>query len=206
MLTYQNLFIHARSADIKPSAKRFTVLAYTGGVLPGALRDDHGNRMDAVLDLATLRQRSNLVANLDHHQLRRVGTVDEVVNDGRQLTLNGALSASTPWRDEVLDSYRDGYAWEASIEATFGDDAEVVFLQRGETRTVNHQLIRGPMPIAYHALLIGFAFVSHGADANTKVSIAASRQFRRPDFSGSPRIFSDRVSNQLANWATQGGK
>lgn len=158
--------ITARSLNV--SAKSFEALAYTGGTLrlPNF-------QYPVVVDLARLQLGKSLIANLDHDATKRVGHIPAsgVRNDGRQLWLTGYLSANTEWREEVLASYREGFVWQASIEAGVDDGHEV---GRGRPVSVNGRDFTGPLFIAA-ATLKGLAFVSHGADDNTVVSIAARR-------------------------------
>lgn len=145
--------------------KRFTSVFYTGGLVTVK-----GWDMPVVIDLSGVEQGNVLVANLDHDKTKRVGNFD-VKNDGRQLEAFGTASAATPARDEVINSAKDGYIWQSSIEA---DPIEVEQLAAGKTVTVNGQDITGPAYIVRKSTLKGFAFVSHGADDNTTVTIAAS--------------------------------
>ena len=69
--------------------KRFTTTAYTGTALVVA-----GYAMPIVVDLAGLTTRKSVTANLDHDPSKRVGHVDDVKNDGRQLLLAGVVSAA----------------------------------------------------------------------------------------------------------------
>lgn len=160
----------------KPQPAKFNVLAYTGGILPGALRNGD-EREDVILDLAGVRNGKSLVANLDHEPSQRVGNVNAIGNDGKELNLAGVASAATAARNEVIGSAADGFVWQASVEA---DPTRVEQVKPGATVTVNGQQFTAPpkggraLYIARESILKGFAFVSHGADDNTTVSIAAT--------------------------------
>lgn len=154
----------------KKSPPKFSVLAYTGGVLPGALKSSDGSREDVVIDLAGVEFGKSLVANLDHDPFKRVGHITAVENDGKQLSMSGFASAATPARDEVVASAADGFVWQASVE---GPPKKLEFVKAGKTTVVNGQTFHGPIYVARKSVLKGFAFVSHGADDNTIVSIAA---------------------------------
>ena len=173
----QPITIHAREVSV--SAKTFTVTAYNGDKL--TLR---GWDLPVVLDLSKLVLAPKLVAVLDHDGEKRVGHIDSVDNNGRRLILSGVLSAATPWRDEVLQSHRDGYGWEASIEAEADDAIE---LPSGKSQSVNGRTIDGPAYITV-STLFGFSFVTRGADRSTEVAIAASAASvarRRPTYTPS---------------------
>lgn len=158
--------IHA-AADGK-KVRRFSALVYTGG----ALNLMGSYRLPIVTNLATLRLSPQMRANLDHDSTKRVGEVDNVVNDKRTLTLEGKANAASPARDEVLASADEGYQWRASIEV---NEFNLVEVPKGKSVTVNGQSFTGPIYVAEQGLLMGFAFVSQGADHHTAVSIAASK-------------------------------
>lgn len=144
----------------------FSVLAYTGGPMTLAYYD-----LPVVVDLAGMEFGRQLVANLDHDRTQRVGNVTgKTIADG-QLTLTGIASAATAARDEVVASAKNGFTWQASIEAMPG---EITELAAGKSAEVNGRTVNGPAYLVRTSTLKGFAFVSHGADDNTEVSIAAS--------------------------------
>lgn len=155
--------IQAAAGDGKQPT--FSVLAYTGAPMDIAYWE-----FPVVIDLAGMEFGKSLVANLDHDQSKRVGNVTgKEIADG-QLTLSGIASAATAARDEVVASAQNGFVWQASIEAKPGEVSE---LAAGKTAEVNGQSVTGPATIIRTSTLKGFAFVSHGADDNTTVSIAA---------------------------------
>lgn len=155
--------IEAAAAEGKQPT--FSVLAYTGGAM-----DIAGYDMPVVVDLEGMQFGKSLVANLDHDRTKRVGHVTgKAIADG-QLTLSGVASAATASRDEVVASAKNGFIWQASIEARPGEVAE---LSAGKSVEVNGQMVQGPAYVVRTSTLKGFAFVTHGADDNTSVSIAA---------------------------------
>lgn len=145
---------------------RFSVDAYTGGALEVA-----GYDLPIAIDLAGLTFAKHVVANLDHDRTKRVGHVTATTIEGSTLKLSGVASAATPYRDEVVNSARDGFEWEASVEAYPTVLTEV---RDGEEIEVNGQTLKGPLYVASKSKLTGFAFLSHGADPNTVTSIAAT--------------------------------
>jgi hypothetical protein len=151
----------------------FEAVIYTGGQLEIANWDS-----PVVIDLAGLGRGNVLVANLDHDPKKRVGNFD-VENDGRTLRARGVASAATPARDEVVNSARAGYIWQASVEV---QPDKVQSVPDGDEVQVNGQSLTGPLYITRRGTLKGFAFVSHGADDNTHVSIAARRRQKMGDF------------------------
>lgn len=149
----------------QPGPKTFEATFYTGGPL-----HIDGWEHPVVVDLAGLRRGNVLVANLDHDRTKRVGNFD-VLNDGKTLVAKGKATAKTAARDEVVGSAAEGYQWQASLEVKAEKVEEV---KAGKTVNVNGQSLEGPLYVTRQGVLKGFAFVSHGADDNTSVSIAAS--------------------------------
>ena len=155
----------------KPSGgvPRFTVVAYNGGPLQlGGW--DHS----VVADFDTMQFGNSLIANLDHDSSRRVGHITHHSTACNRLAFEGLLSAATESKREVLESSQSGFPFQASIEA--GVDGLKLIGDR-ETARVNGQVFEGPFYRAATTIK-GFAFVSHGADDTTTVSISAS-WFRR---------------------------
>jgi hypothetical protein len=144
----------------------FSVTAYTGGALNIA-----GWDAPVVIDLAGLTFARSVVANLDHNDRQRVGHVTDKSKLKSELMLAGVFSAATPYRDEVVASAASGFEWEASVEVT---PTKLVEVESGKTVTVNGQEFSGPLYVTRKGTLSGFAFVSHGADPNTDVRIAAT--------------------------------
>lgn len=144
----------------------FNVVAYTGGALTLGNFD-----APVVVDLSGVSFGKSLIANLDHDRSKRVGHVTgHDLADG-QLALTGKISAATEAAREVSQSAANGFVWQASIEAQPDLLTEV---KVGKEIQVNGQTFTGPLYVASKSTLKGFAFVSHGADDNTTVSIAAS--------------------------------
>jgi hypothetical protein len=148
----------------KKSPATFEATFYTGGKLEIAGWDE-----PVVVDLSGLVNGNVLVANLDHKSNQRVGNFS-VTNDGKSLVANGKATAATAARDEVVNSAADGYEWQASLEVA---PKNIESVKSGETVKVNGQEFTGPLYVTRSGTLKGFAFVSHGADDNTNVTIAA---------------------------------
>lgn len=149
----------------KQEPARFDATFYTGGAMT-----IEGWDLPVIIDLAGLDRGNVLVANLDHDRTKRVGNFD-VTNDGKSLVAHGTATAATAARDEVVQSAAAGYQWQASLEV---NPKKVEILKAGKTAEVNGQTFTGPAYITRKGVLKGFGFVSHGADDNTAVAIAAS--------------------------------
>ena len=139
--------------------------AYSGGVLKVA-----GYRNGIVIDLAGLVSHRKVIANLDHDSSKRVGHIVNATNDGKTLSLDGALSASTPFRDEVVGSHQDGFGWDVSVEIL---PNKIERVEAGQSISVNGQTFQGPIEVARTSTLYGLAFVGAGADEANSVRIAA---------------------------------
>ena len=147
---------------------KFNVVAYTGGAMSIS-----GWDLPVVIDLDGLQFGKSLVANLDHDRTKRVGNVtSKMVNSGT-LVLGGVASAATESRREVIESASGGFVWQASVEV---QPSRVETIAKGKSVEVNGQSFEGPLYVTRSGTLKGFAFVSHGADDNTQVSIAASAE------------------------------
>lgn len=144
--------------------RKFVANFYNGGPLEIDEWD-----LPVVVDLAGLNYGNVLVANLDHDKTKRVGNF-EVANDGKSLVASGTASAATAARDEVINSAADGYQWQASLEVR---PRKVEEVKAGKIVVANGQEFKGPIYVTRQGTLKGFAFVSHGADDDTTVSIAA---------------------------------
>lgn len=145
---------------------KFNVVAYTGGAMNLA-----GWPLPVVVNLEGMSFGNSLIANLDHDSSKRVGHVTgkEIV-DG-QLMLSGLASAATESKREVVESAADGFVWQASIEASPDELSEI---EAGVKVSANGKEFTGPLFLARKSTLKGFGFVSHGADDNTTVTIAAT--------------------------------
>ncbi len=154
----------------KHQPAKFTTTFYTGGAM-----NVEGWDQPVVIDLAGLKSRKVLVANLDHDSKQRVGNFS-VANDGKTLVAIGTATAATAARDEVVNSAAAGYEWQSSLEVA-PQDVELV--KAGKKVEVNGQTLSGPLYVTRVGTLKGFAFVSHGADDNTTASIAASAAITR---------------------------
>lgn len=203
--------IEATEADGTPKTPTFSVVAYTGGAM-----NLNGWDMPVVVDLAGMTFGNSLVANLDHETSKRVGHVTGKDKSGGKLVLSGLASAANPARDEVVNSAATGFVWQASIEAM---PQKVIEVEAGKTVTVNGQEMTGPLYVARKSVLKGFAFVSHGADDNTTVSIAArAASEKEPKMNEKCRewieamgfdvdsLTADQVKNLEADFAGKSGK
>ena len=154
-----------KAADATNKVPTFSLIAYNGGPLKLDNYDE-----PVTIDLAGLEQAPSIVANWNHDAEKVVGHVTAVENDGRQVTMRGALSHSGEARDVIVASAKSGFPYQASVEVR-PDKLEHV--RDGQAVTVNGRTVYGPAIIARTGYLYGIAFVPRGADETTSVSIAA---------------------------------
>jgi hypothetical protein len=171
MKTLQNIVIQAEKSTVEASVgegkrPKFDVVAYNGGPLTVG-----GYDLPIVLDLSGLEQGKSVIANLHHKKDHLVGHVGTVENNGKTLRLSGEVSAVSQSATEFVDSAKNGFPWQASIEAK---PLKVEEIPEGRTVMVNGQSIQGPVYVARKSRLYGVAFLPHGADENTTVQLAAS--------------------------------
>ena len=165
----------ARSIAIEASASdgklpTFTINAYNGG----PLRVD-GYDLPIVVDISGVRVERDVVANLHHDRRQIVGHVSpENVKLGQSsIDMEGVISGTGPAAEEAVSNHRNGFPWQASIEAT-PEAGAVEYVDEGEKVTVNGQEFAGPLLVSRRSKLHGIAFVARGADDTTSISIAAS--------------------------------
>lgn len=159
--------IEAAKADGESKGPaKFSVVAYTGGAI--RIR---GWDYPVVVDIAGMDRGNSLVANLDHQSTQRVGNVTDMVKTTDTLVLSGTASAVNQHSTEVTASAANGFVFQASIEADPDVYSEIA---AGKKFTANGKEFTGPAYLVTKSTLKGFAFVSHGADDNTLVTIAAS--------------------------------
>lgn len=159
----------AIEAEQSSGPPKFSSTAYTGGKL-----QVKGYSLPIIVDLAGLDYAKSVVANAWHDKTADglVGHVTEKINDGKTLVLNGVVSGSGKAANEVKANSANGFPWQMSIEAR--PTTEPTFIKAGQTVKVNGQTFDGPVFVATKSTLYGVAFLPHGADENTSVSIAAA--------------------------------
>lgn len=160
-----------QSEGDKKGPPTFSGVAYSGGVAPRHTLKGMKLDADYIIDLSGMKQGRGIKANLDHDRKQRVGHVSDFKNDQKQITVDGVLSASTPYRDQVAQSAQDGYGWDVSIEADLSKPQK---LKQGESATVNGRSVSGPLFIFRESKLTDIGFVDRGADAGNQITIAAS--------------------------------
>jgi hypothetical protein len=162
---------------------KFSMLAYSGGLLRGVVR---GVKLPLVIDLAgadfarritaTLGHTDPAAAEIDDEKI--VGHVSEKTNDGRQVRFAGFVSGGSQAAQRVLASVASDdplarFPWEVSIEAAL-DKTRLEKIAAGRSVTVNGQTFSGPLVVARKSLIHSVAFTTQGADEGNHVTIAAT--------------------------------
>lgn len=153
-------------ADGKPKLPRFSMVAYTGGVMRIA-----GWRYPVVVDLAGLGIPSqNRPIRFGHDMQSGVGHTDTIRIEEGKLLAAGVVSRDTAAAREIVTSARNGFPWQASIGA--GVD-EYEFIKPDQKVLVNGRDFMGPVNVVRKATLGEISFVDLGADGQTSANVAA---------------------------------
>jgi Spy/CpxP family protein refolding chaperone len=172
----------ADNADPK-SPKKFTMTAYTGGLMnlrgwPAPVvvaieANDKGEGMKT--------PRQSIPIDKDHVANAIVGHTDTLVKSKQRLKASGVISGhhdteqtpSAVAAREVVHLAGGGFPWQASILAE-PSRAKVDFLDKGQSANVNGLVCAGPCYVVWESTLRAISFVATGADDNTSASVAAA--------------------------------
>lgn len=126
-------------------ARRFSILAYSGGLL-----NVEGFPLPVIVDLAGLSTPNNVPILIDHTKSveATLGITDSIVNDGLSLTLGGVVTGQSATAQQVIAQSVAGHTWQASIGAMVGDSEDIA---AGQTVEVNGQTFVGPVIVARRA-------------------------------------------------------
>ncbi|MHB1158514.1 MAG: phage major capsid protein [Phycisphaerales bacterium] len=145
-------------------------MAYTGGPMRVA-----GWKFPVIVDLAGLdipSQNRPIRFSHDPSAAGGVGHSDAVRVEAGQLIATGVVSRDTPAAKEVVVSSKNGFPWQASINASV-DQFE--FIAENKQVIVNGRTFDGPVNVVRKATLGEISFVDLGADGKTSAQIAASQ-------------------------------
>jgi hypothetical protein len=159
--------------DIQATGKppAVNIVAYTGGLMsvPGW--------GPVAIDLAGIDASAEQVGILADHDSRLSGIVGHgraVVANGR-LLVQGTITPSTDAARQVIEFARSGFRFQASVGVAPTDFDRV---RAGATVEVNGRMLKAPasgFTLVRTGVLKEFSIVAIGADADTSVSIAATR-------------------------------
>jgi phage major head subunit gpT-like protein len=153
------------AASQEGGAKKFKILAYTGGKM------DVGWGDPIVVDLSGMEVSAKPRPILKDHNTSLVVGHSTSIKVKNEIEVEGLFSGSGPAKDEVLASAVQGFPWQASIGAKA---IRVEELDSGAKAKVNGQEIEGPCFIVRASILKEVSFVALGADDNTS-AIAANQ-------------------------------
>lgn len=148
--------------------KRFSILAYSGGLLPV-----DGFPHPVVVDLSGLEMPGSIPILIDHEKSveATLGLTDNIHNDGAKLMMSGQVTGQSQKALQVLAQAAAGHTWQASIGAMVIESEDI---PAGQTATANGQTFVGPCVIARRSVLRETSVLPMGADSTTSVNLAAS--------------------------------
>lgn len=157
-----------RIAAKEPGGRKFEILAYTGGPLRVS-----GFDLPVIVDLQGMDVPAPVPILLDHTPSveTTLGQATETVNTFADLTLKGIVTGQSQQCADVIAQADAGQQWQASIGAEVFEEEEI---PAGQTVAVNGQVFDGPVIVARKSALRETSVLPTGADARTKVNLAAA--------------------------------
>ena len=127
--------------------RRFSILAYSGGMLSVSGFDD-----PVIVDLSGLTASASVPIVLDHHPTTdsTLGQTNAITNDGRSLRLSGDITGQSQRVRDVIAQADAGYSWQASIGCSVEAQDRIA---AGVSVTVNGQQFTGPIIVARRSVL-----------------------------------------------------
>lgn len=169
--------VRLSAASSLPGARRFAVLAYTGGAVLGGR---------VAFDLEGLEHKQRVPILLQHDEARPIGFANLVRLTARGLELSGLLLDNEAGR-EVAAAADAGFPWEASIGLT-----DVRWESHPSGAVVNGRQLAGPLRVGRSARLVEVSFVTAGADKHTEAVALGLRA--EPDGSMTARAILRRIA------------
>ncbi|HSW46009.1 MAG TPA: hypothetical protein VLM89_10605, partial [Phycisphaerae bacterium] len=146
--------------------KRFTITAYTGGLLRVSRYDT-----PVVIDLSGMAVNTPVPILLDHDATAIVGHADEADRGDTALKVSGMVSGVGEPADKVTQMAANGFPWRASVGVM---PLELEWVSDGTITKVNGKSFKGPLCVARSSELKEVSFVAVAADGRTSVKVAAS--------------------------------
>lgn len=148
---------------------KFGMVGYTGGAMWL-----EGHEYMLVIDLASVEIASPETPILfAHNDDEPLGHAARVQVDASGIMIpagQGFFSAANARRDEVVNSARRKYPWQASVGGRAGT---IEFVDAGESVDVNGRTFNGPIEVARGFRLREISILSLGADSHTSAVLAA---------------------------------
>lgn len=144
--------------------RRFSGVAYGGGVIT-----DHAAWEAVGFDLAGVTANAPMNLLLQHDSERVIGVIDQVNNDGAQITIGGRLFTGIDANAAMVAAKADaGAPWQMSV-GIFPDQTERVL--PGAAYSFNGRTHTGPAHVFRKARVREVSFVALGADSSTSASV-----------------------------------
>lgn len=159
------------SINLKANAtgkpRRFSILAYSGGLLPV-----EGFPYPVICDLSGLETPTQIPILIDHTKSveATLGLTDAILNDGQTLSLTGPVTGVSVTAKQVIAQADSGHTWQASIGASVIESEDIA---PGQSVSVNGQTFVGPVIVARRSVLRETSVLPMGADSTTVVNLAA---------------------------------
>lgn len=146
---------------------RFEIEAYTGNAIRQAW-----SREAIVIDLAgmAIKQELPIVLGHDYSLDAILGQTTSVRVEAGKLLVEGEIIATGEKAQQVAELARKGYKWQASVGADVQRHAKIA---ADATVEINGSLHQGPLRVVKASSLREVSIVTLGADADTRVAIAA---------------------------------
>lgn len=167
------LVLEGASPKIRARSRvpRVVITAYTGGII-----SQKWSKNPCVVDIAGLKvwREEGIPIYLNHNPENILGH-GKIISQSDALICEGKLSGDPRLVALVMNSYKAGFPWAASIGATVEEYESV---DDGETITVNGRTFTGPLLLVRRATLSHVALVGEPADPATSVTIEASHSIK----------------------------
>ena len=154
------------AADPAANERRFSGVAYGGGVIT-----DHA-AWDAIgFDLTGITARAPMSLLLQHDSERVIGVIDQVNNDGAQLTIGGRLFTGIDADAAMVAAKADaGTPWQMSV-GIFPEPGQTERVLPGAAYSFNGRTHTGPAHVFRKSRVREVSFVALGADHTTRASV-----------------------------------
>ena len=184
------------AADSPAGSKRFSMEAYSGGTLRQPWSPDL-----IVIDLAGMQFKQSVpVVNSHRYEFGDVLGQTISVRADTALQIEGEILADTDVASAIKGLAAAGYQCQASVGA---DVHSIKRIAEGDSVTVNGRSFVGPVRVVTSSTLREVSFVVLGADAETRVRVAAqSRQESSMADSDSPDMAATGPTGQADYGAT----
>lgn len=160
-------------ADKAEARRRFKGVGYTGDMI-----FNHPYWGNVVFDLSLMNVPEKMPILRDHYLERIVGHSDKFeISTQTGLELEGFLSKSTPFGQEVIALSDEGFPWQMSVRIKPDRIEEV---SAGASFTVNGKAFTGPAIIFRESNILETSFTPTGWDRGTSAS-AMSRTNKEED-------------------------